>query len=176
MRPRMILLSRRNTPIRIDMRKILHVFLPALYFLLPAAIGAGFQAAPPLGAAEWRKAIREVVDSELAFARAAAEKGTRGAFLIYLAQDVRFLRADRQPVVGASQAREMLAGEKGSWKCHPQKWECSVSGDLGYTYGTLDIRLPGNSDIESQSGYYVRIWKNQPSGEWKIVFDMFLAQ
>lgn len=44
----------------------------------------------------------------------------------------------------------------------------ATSGDLGYTYGLLQIRDPQ----PVTKGHYVRIWKKLPGTDWRIIFEM----
>jgi ketosteroid isomerase-like protein len=52
-----------------------------------------------------------------------------------------------------------------------QDWEplysdVSAAGDLGYTYGS--IRTEGLAE----KSYYMRVWKKQSDGTWKVVLDV----
>lgn len=42
------------------------------------------------------------------------------------------------------------------------------SGDLGFTYGLIEKR----SDPNESKSHYVRIWKKEPEGGWKIIIEM----
>jgi ketosteroid isomerase-like protein len=42
------------------------------------------------------------------------------------------------------------------------------SGDLGFTYGLLQIR----GSLPLTKGHYVRIWKKQPGTNWRIIIEM----
>jgi len=42
--------------------------------------------------------------------------------------------------------------------------DLSVSGDLGYTYGTYDLK---RGDLVIEHGSYVRVWKKQ-----RVVLDV----
>jgi ketosteroid isomerase-like protein len=63
-----------------------------------------------------------------------------------------------------------------AWISHFDKkltWEpvgsgAATSGDLGFTYGLLEI--PDNPD--AMKGHYVRIWRKQHGADWKIVLEM----
>jgi len=55
------------------------------------------------------------------------------------------------------------------------RWEpmyarAAESGELGYTYGTWELKINADSSNISR-GTYVTIWKRQPNGEWKYVLD-----
>jgi ketosteroid isomerase-like protein len=42
------------------------------------------------------------------------------------------------------------------------------SGDLGFTYGVLEM----NTDKSGSIGHYVRIWRKQPDFKWYIIMEM----
>ncbi len=51
--------------------------------------------------------------------------------------------------------------------------DISSSGDLGYTYGTYELRSKdkeGNPVVDH--GKYTTIWKKQSGGSWKVVLDI----
>ena len=47
--------------------------------------------------------------------------------------------------------------------------DVAASDDFGYTYGRYELRYEGSP--ESQKGYYVRVWKRDEQGRWRIVLD-----
>ena len=51
------------------------------------------------------------------------------------------------------------------------KAELSTSGDLGYTVGTYEMMMGG----VPEKGKYITVWKKQPSGDWKVIEDIFNA-
>jgi ketosteroid isomerase-like protein len=54
----------------------------------------------------------------------------------------------------------------------PLQADVSRSRDLGYTFGTYELRIPGtNGPPTVRHGKYVSIWKRQADGSWKIVVD-----
>jgi len=46
----------------------------------------------------------------------------------------------------------------------------SSSADLGYCYGSYELREGGGAKTEK--GYYARVWKRDARGNWRIVFDL----
>src|SRR5437660_12096918 len=111
---------------------------------------------------------RAMVEMEHAFAKAAATKGTRDAFLEFLAEDgIIFQPA---PVNGkkywtARQPRKGLL----SWE--PAFADVARAGDLGYTTGPWEFRPNGPDDKPVAFGQYFTIWKKQRDGSWKAVLD-----
>jgi ketosteroid isomerase-like protein len=111
---------------------------------------------------------RALVEMEQAFAKAAATKGTRDAFLEFLAEDgivfqpgpvnARKFWSERQP-------------RKGLLSWEPVFADVSRAGDLGYTTGPWEFRPNGPEDQPVAFGQYFTIWKKQTDGGWKAVLD-----
>jgi ketosteroid isomerase-like protein len=48
----------------------------------------------------------------------------------------------------------------------------SADGTLGYTWGRYDFTAKGkDGKVDASTGIYLTIWKRQPDGSWKFVFD-----
>src|SRR5438552_15104088 len=111
---------------------------------------------------------RALVEMEHAFAKAAATKGTRDAFLEFLADDGVIFQPG--PVNG-----KKLWGErpsrKGLLSWEPIFADVSRAGDLGYTTGPWEFRPNGPDDQPIAFGQYFTIWKKQRDGSWKAVLD-----
>jgi len=113
-------------------------------------------------------ALNAVVGAEKAFSKAAAEKGTRTAFLEYLSEDSVVLAPG--PVPGRATwegrpARPSLL----SW--FPVAADVSLAGDLGYTTGPWELRPKGKEDKEVLHGFYTTFWRKQADGSYKVLFD-----
>src|SRR5437764_14297369 len=111
---------------------------------------------------------RALVEMEHAFARAAAEKGTRDAFLEFLADDGIIFQPG--PVNGKQfwQARTPRKGLL-SWELIFA--DVSLAGDMGYTTGPYEFRPNGAGDKPTAFGQYFTIWKKQTDGSWKVALD-----
>jgi ketosteroid isomerase-like protein len=113
-------------------------------------------------------ALDSLVAAEKAFAKAAAEKGTREAFLQYLADESVVLAPD--PVPG-----------KETWKARPDphnflSWypvraEISQAGDLGWDTGPWQLRPKGKNDKTVLHGFFVSVWRKQADGTFKVEYD-----
>ncbi len=114
-------------------------------------------------------ALDSLVAAERAFAKTSEEKGFRGAFLDFLADDGLLFRPD--PVNG----KEFMRGRPASpallsW--YPILAEVSLDGDLGYTTGPWEFRAKGKDDPEVAAyGYFATIWRKQADGSWKALLD-----
>jgi ketosteroid isomerase-like protein len=78
-------------------------------------------------------------------------------------------RNDKQPL-GKAEAESELLAKPVLWTWEPAFADASVSGDLGYTYGTYKIEANASTSKTAETGNYLRIWKQ--SGGWKVIFDL----
>lgn len=109
-----------------------------------------------------------LVAMEHAFAKAAATKGTRDAFLEFLADDGIIFQPG--PVNGKKFWSERPS-RKGLLSWEPVFADVSRAGDLGYTTGPWEFRPNGPEDQPVAFGQYFTIWKKQTDGAWKAVLD-----
>jgi len=150
---------------------IMRTFTLHLLLWLTSAIAvastAGQQSALQPGP-EWFSALRGVVESERAFARKAAEVGTRDAFLAFIADDAVLFRPHPVPGKKFLLDRPATPG-KLSWR--PIFADVSAAGDLGYTTGPYEFRKSAADAVPSSYGNYFTIWRKQPDGTWRFVID-----
>src|SRR5204862_4374192 len=111
---------------------------------------------------------RALVEMEHAFAKAAAEKGTRDAFLEFLADDGIIFQPG--PVNG-KQFWQARAQRKGLLSWEPIFADVSSADDLGYTTGPYEFRPNSADDKPIAFGQYFTIWKKQMDGSWKVALD-----
>jgi len=110
-----------------------------------------------------------LLEAERKFSQVSAELGARESFLLYAAKDVRLFRNDHFPFVGKMAAADALAPVTAEWTWTSLFAGVSISGDLGYTYGTYELREKAGS--VSERGNYARVWK-KVLGDWKLVIDV----
>ncbi len=110
-----------------------------------------------------------LLEAERKFSQVSAELGARESFLLYAAKDVRLFRNDHFPFVGKMAAADALAPVTAEWTWTSLFAGVSISGDLGYAYGTYELREKGGS--VSERGNYARVWK-KVLGDWKLVIDV----
>src|SRR5205085_10609826 len=115
---------------------------------------------------------RALVEMEHAFAQAAATKGTRDAFLEFLADDGIIFQPG--PVNGKKFWSERPS-RKGLLSWEPIFADVSRAGDLGYTTGLWEFRPNGPDAQPGAFGQYFTIWKKQRDGSWKAVLDRGVA-
>lgn len=143
------------------------LFRLLLVFVLAGAAAA--QKTPPVSIVP---DLRSLIATEKAFAAAAAEKGTKTAFLTYLADD--------GVIFNPTEVNGKL-----SWKNRPESpallawnpvWaDVSSDGKLGYTTGGWEYRPKGRSDAPVAFGEYVTIWQRQAGGEFRAVLDIGIS-
>ena len=112
---------------------------------------------------------QKIVDAEHAFARLAAEKGTKAAFLANMTDDAVVFTPER--VNGKSNwgGRKESAALL-SWD--PNYADISSDGAVGYTTGNWEYRPKGKADEPVAFGEFVTVWTAQPGGGYKWVIDM----
>lgn len=136
----------------------------------PAALRKNFRPAGP-----WpvnvETARQSLAEAERTLSDASASVGFRTALLAHADDTLRLYRQGTYPVVGkAAVARAIkVLGELITWE--PLKTDVAASGDLGYAYGSYAIQ-PKGSERPSDKGYYARVWKRDPGGPWRIVFNV----
>ena len=118
---------------------------------------------------QWKEEIR---DAEQAFAQMAKEKGIHDAFLAFADEKAVLLRGN-QLVVGIDSIDAFLENQVSkSLVWTPDFVEVSASGDLGYTYGKYSFSYKDeNGGEQINKGYFHTVWKRQPDGSWKFVWD-----
>lgn len=113
-----------------------------------------------------------VLDTDRAFAKAGREQGSAAAYPAVLADDVRLLRGGRAMTAGKQAALEALAGDKAPVTWEPAGGGVARSGDLGYTYGVVQKRENGPASPWVKVGNYMRVWRRQADGSWRLAFDV----
>ncbi|MGE5429525.1 MAG: YybH family protein [Syntrophomonadaceae bacterium] len=114
-----------------------------------------------------------LLKTDIEFSRLSEEKGSNEAFLTYAADSAVLLRKNSYPVEGKSAITSLLTARPDTgfvliWK--PMFADAASSGELGYTYGTYEVRTPGGIKSVGE-GTYVTIWKKDIQGKWKFVLD-----
>jgi ketosteroid isomerase-like protein len=112
-----------------------------------------------------------LVDAERSFARRSVAKGTKDAFVSFLADDSILFRPRAVP--GKKWMEEIpVTTSPLSWE--PEFADISSGGDFGYTTGPWEARRTPQ-DPPSAFGHYVTLWRKQVSGEWKVELDNGIA-
>ena len=102
-----------------------------------------------------------------------AEKGMNASFLAMFDSSAVLLRANQMPIEGYEAIKTSLLSESDSsftltWE--PRFAKMAASGDLGYTYGTYQIKDKAKDSIVGV-GKYATIWVKKSDGKWKAILD-----
>jgi ketosteroid isomerase-like protein len=114
----------------------------------------------------------KLLDTDRVFAHTSATQGALAAFMSYAAEDVRFYRMNSLPAIGKEKVRAVLSEKSGLLNWQPMTVELSRTGDLGYTYGSAEFKQRADGSEPVARSYYLRIWRKQPDGVWKVVLDL----
>jgi ketosteroid isomerase-like protein len=141
-------------------------YVPSIPPARPATVEA--EALPKV---DVKTALEDLLAADREFAKR-AEKGTTAAYAGTLAVESRLHRTGHFPMVGRDAIVAALGkdAEPLTWK--PTGGGVAESGDLGYTYGMVQRRENGPQTAWIDAEAYMRIWKKQPDGAWKLVFDV----
>lgn len=116
--------------------------------------------------------LQKLVDTELAFAKKAAETNTRAAFLEFLADDgVLFT-----PTVTNGKAfyeNRPVSPALLSW--YPIWADVSADGKAGWDTGPWEFRPKGKDDQPTAFGQFATFWLKQPDGSFKFVVDIGIS-
>ncbi|HYO99274.1 MAG TPA: nuclear transport factor 2 family protein [Pyrinomonadaceae bacterium] len=110
------------------------------------------------------------------FLAAASTRGAARAFQAHLGDEARLHRNGAFPLTKGDAIRSFLEQKKFMLSGEPMKAEVAQSNDLGYTYGRYELRggsgATGAALVTApEKGYYVRVWKRDHAGRWKIALD-----
>jgi ketosteroid isomerase-like protein len=116
----------------------------------------------------------EIMQIDRAFNDMAQTEGVAVAFEHYSADSVILFRNAITPIVGKGDLIVSFVNfpPEASLIWKPYFADMAASGDLGYTLGSYVLTVVDSVGSEkSAEGNYVTIWKKQPNGDWKFVFD-----
>jgi ketosteroid isomerase-like protein len=122
-------------------------------------------------------ALSSLVEAERSFARTSLKIGTRPSFMKFFADDavvfrpgpVRYKEVMKDVPLPANPRETSLEWE-------PLYADVSASGDMGYTTGPAVWTDHSPAKRPQYYGYYFSVWKKQPTGEWKVAFDVGTEQ
>ena len=112
-----------------------------------------------------------LLNLEREFSKTAKADGFVKTFMGFLNDDARLHRNDMFPLTGKDAIRAFLAGKTMAVTWEPIKSDVSQSNDLGYTYGSYELKDNSTSAATAEKGYFVRVWKRNKDGKWKIALD-----
>ena len=122
---------------------------------------------------DYRKNLNTFFDVERAFAKMCALKGARESFMHFFAPDgIAFNPGPVKAKDDYSAQPPETTPLKYLLAWEPKVAECSLRADLGFTTGPYRMIDLSGQGKPIQQGCYFSIWRKQPDGELKVVFDM----
>ena len=114
----------------------------------------------------------EIIRTEAAFAAMAVEDGIATAFYSYAADSAVISRGgkllDGRESIRDYYLENLMAGTALTWE--PDF--ADVSGDIGYTWGKYTMSVPDSAGGQKVThGIFHTVWKRQPDGSWRFVWD-----
>lgn len=141
---------------------------PAPAFHAPQALSIKKQSAP-FSVDDGRKAL---LDLERGFLREAQAQGFLKAFSAYLTSESRLHRQEMLPLVGKESIKAFLKQKTLAVTWEPMYADVAQSGDLGYVYGSYELRDNPAQPSAIEKGYFTRVWKRGTDGKWKVALDV----
>lgn len=96
-----------------------------------------------------------------------AERGAGPAYEGVTTEGSRLHRSGFMPPIGAQAIRTWMDSNAPAMTATTGAAESASSGDLGYSYGTFELKGPS-----PQRGSYVRVWQRNVAGTWLVVADV----
>jgi len=127
---------------------------------------------PPAEAPAATDEVAALLAWERMLAARSVGDGTLAAYAEALAPEGRLYRDRACPVSGADEVRELLAERGAVMHWEPTEARVSDSADLAYTRGSYEIVEQAGEETPVESGYYVRTWRRDADGTWKITLDV----
>jgi ketosteroid isomerase-like protein len=120
--------------------------------------------------------VEDLLAADAAWLEAYQTKDAAAAAAFYDGQGA-MLAPNRPLLTGKAAIAQFIAKsfELRDYEIHwqPQKAEVARSGELGYTSGTYEMCYrPSRGKLFLDKGKYLMVWKKQPNGTWKVLFDM----
>jgi ketosteroid isomerase-like protein len=110
---------------------------------------------------------RELTEREKQFDDEFAKSQGVSVFKSYFAPGARIQQNGHLPTTNQDTIKIWISKRDKSLRCNTAGSGAASSGDMGFTYGLLEIQ--GNPSVTK--GHYIRIWKKQES-KWLIIMEM----
>ncbi|UKJ08296.1 DUF4440 domain-containing protein [Solitalea lacus] len=97
---------------------------------------------------------------------------TETTYKEFLSSSIRLLRNNQLPILGKSPALTYLNSQYVEYSYRNSHVYVAPSRDLGYTTGTGSITTIVKNQKTTQNINYLRVWRKENSGFWRIVLDI----
>ena len=117
-----------------------------------------------------------LLERDRAWAQLISSGKNADSILAYWTEDARLVAPGQVTLEGKSAIREMVTQSLANPAFHitwtPEAAVASRSGDLGYTYGSNQITIPGPvAKTTTIVGRYLTVWRKDPDGVWRCVME-----
>ena len=117
-----------------------------------------------------------LLDTDRAWAREASAGRNADSVLAFWTEDAHVVMAGEATRDGKSAIREMVMRSLATPGFHvtwtPERAEIAAAGDMGYTTGTNEFRIPdGAGGTTTMAGRYIAVWRRDKQGRWRCVED-----
>jgi ketosteroid isomerase-like protein len=118
------------------------------------------------------KARQKLMDFDRRGSEYCESNGTLDFYDKNCTDDIRFFRDKITPMTGKGQVVDYLSDNPGRFTWNPIDAFISGQSDFAYSYGLSKFEAEVEGDTEAQYGYYLRIWRRNDDGDWKIALDV----
>ena len=121
------------------------------------------------------KLVEEIRKIEKQFEDDLNKMGAEYAFEKYAAPNAVVKRQNDSLIYGPKAIKQFYSNEfyktaKAFWS--PDYIDVSQDGTMAYTYGKYQWKMAGKSgEVQEYHGIFHTVWKKQPDGTWKYVWD-----
>jgi ketosteroid isomerase-like protein len=112
-----------------------------------------------------------LLNAEHVFLKSAQTGGMVKAFAKHLSPYARLHRNGVQPILGQEEIVKFLVKTPVAPTWEPMFADVAQSGDLGYTYGSYELKATSNANATAEKGFYARVWKRGANDQWQVVLD-----
>jgi len=123
-----------------------------------------------------RKAVKAIRAADAGWLKAFSERDLEKS-VAYCDKRASMLVPNAPKATGTQAIRKLIAAgfalQNYKLEWHPDNAGVARSGELGYTSGKYKVSFTNASGKNIfDKGKYLLVWKKQPNGAWKVLFDM----
>jgi ketosteroid isomerase-like protein len=123
-------------------------------------------------------ALAVMAQTERDFAAACRKVGMRDSFLQYFADEALFFVPEPVNAKEVLSKRPSVPFAQRQLTWEPRLGDVASSGELGWLTGPSELLVPdpAKPNAGPQHQTYLSVWRKQPSGDWKVIIDIGVAE
>ncbi len=129
----------------------------------------------PAKSVDTQKETQTIRDLDATLLAAVNSDGMLTAYRKVLADAALIYRQGKIPASDRATVEQYLAADKHAWTWTPIETGVSQAGDFGYVYGSFEA-TPKADDQKFQKGYYLRVWRRNAAGQWRLAADVIMPR